>query len=96
MALGGLALCGNQLMSAVLNWRKLRAPEPTTCNPQECMKLKVLEAEIRAVEMRLEKKLGEHLGSISTRLLSLETTLTHVVRDFNYVLGKIDARQEQD
>lgn len=95
LALGGLFLVANQLMAAVLNWRKLREPEPATgCNPQECMKLKVLEAEIRAVEMRMEKRLGEHLGSISTRLLSLETTLTHVVRDFNYVLGKIDGRQD--
>lgn len=91
MALGGLALTGNQIMSAMLNWRKLREPEAPTC-PLECARLKVLETEIRAVEMRVEKRISEHLGSINTRLGTLEQTLTKVVADFNYALGKIDSQ----
>lgn len=96
LGLGGLALCGNQLMSAVLNWRKLREPElppPPLC-PVECARLKVLEAEIRAVEMRVEKRISEILGSVNTRLSSLENTLSHIVGDFNYALGKIDGREQ--
>lgn len=92
MGLGGLVLTGNQFMNAMLNWRKLREPaNPPVC-PLECARLKVLEAEIRAVELRVEKRISENLGMINTRLGTLESTLTKVVADFNYALGKIDAQ----
>lgn len=89
MALGGLALVVNQLMNAVLNWRKLR--EPPVLDATAAAKIKALEAEIHAVETRMEKKLSTQLGAIDSRLGSLEGTLTHIVGDFNYALGKVDA-----
>lgn len=90
LGIAGLAAAINQVMGAVLNLRKLRAPSPEETETDA--KFAKVAAEIKAVEQRLEQRMGEHLGSISTRLQTMESSLTRVVSDFNYAVGRIDGQ----
>ena len=92
VGLASITATVNQFMNAVLNWRKMREPAAAALCPLECAKLRVLEAEIRAVEMRLEKRISEQLGSINTRLGTLETSISRAIGDINYAIGKIDGQ----
>jgi hypothetical protein len=76
----------NQALGALNAFRRLKAPESGT---EE--KFKKLEADIRDVELRMEKRMGENLGEIKTRLQTLESTLSHVVGDINFALGQMAA-----
>ena len=93
MGLGGLALLADRFMALVINWRQIRQP---SVDVDAEAKIKALEADLHEVEVRLERRISESMGNISSRLQSLENTLTHLVGDFNYALGKIDGRNATD
>lgn len=97
LAAAGLAGAVNQFLSAAVNARKLRSPGPEETETDA--KIAALGAEVRELERRLEQRLeqrmGEHLGAISKQLGTMETTLTQVVRDFNYAVGVIDGKSSQ-
>ncbi len=83
----------NQGVAALLNSRKLRAPGPEQTETDA--KFEALETEIRAVELRMEKRLSEHLGGISARLDTLASSISHAINDMNYVVGKFDGSNLQ-
>jgi hypothetical protein len=87
VAAGGVAITVNQCLSALKNLRQLR--EPAKPDGEVDAKLTALRREIHDVELRMEKRMGENLGEIKTRLQTLESTLTHVVADINFALGKM-------
>ena len=89
VALSGLAVTANQILGAMKNLRSLR--EPAKPDSEVEAKLGALRREIHDVELRMEKRLGENLGEIKTRMQTLESTLTHVVADINFALGKMAA-----
>jgi hypothetical protein len=103
--IGGLTACaviGNQVMGAMINFRKLKGLEPavtaanTAATEATDRKIKGLEHDMRDLELRMEKRIGEHLGGINTRLQSFETTLGRLVGDFNRSLGRLEGRAEHD
>jgi hypothetical protein len=91
--LGGiaaLAVMVNQILGVLEKFRKLKTPDPI--NPVESDRIKALEDEIRAVELRMERRIGEVMGSINTRLQSLESTISHLVSDFSRALGVLEGK----
>lgn len=92
LLMGLFALVGmyNQGVAAMLNTRKLRAPGPEETETDA--KFAVVAKEIRDLEMRVEKRMSETIGSINTRLQAIEASLTRVVSDFNYAVGRIDGQ----
>ena len=94
VALGGLAITANQILGAMKNFRSLR--EPAKPDGEVDAKLTALRREIHDVELRMEKRLGENLGEIKTRLQTLEKTLTHVVADINFAIGQMSGAAEKN
>ena len=92
VGLGGLALTANQFLGFLSNLRKLRQPEPV--NPQDGARIKALEEEMKSLELRMERRMGEVMGSINTRLQSLENTISHLVSDFSRALGVLEGKAE--
>jgi len=82
----------NQSLGAFNNFRKLKAPDPV--NPQENDRIKALEEDMRGLELRMERRIGEVMGSINTRLQSLESTISHLVSDFSRALGVLEGKAE--
>ena len=92
VALGGLALTCNQVLGAMANFRTLKSPEPG--NKQESERIKTLEADMRELELRMERRIGEALGSINSRMGALETTISHLVADFSRALGVLEGKAD--
>ena len=92
VAIGGLALTVNQILGAMANFKKLRQPEAQ--NPQDSERLKALEEDMKSLELRMERRIGEVMGSINTRLQSLENTISHLVSDFSRALGVLEGKAE--
>lgn len=96
LAAAGLAGAVNQFLSAAVNARKLRTPGPEAAETDA--RIAALGADLRDLERRLEQRMeqrmGEQLGAISKQLGTMETTLTQVVRDFNYAVGVIDGKSQ--
>ena len=88
VAIGGLALTCNQILGALANFKKLKSPEPVS--KAETDRINLLEADMRGLELRMERRIGEVMGSINTRLQSLETTISHLVGDFSRALGVLE------
>lgn len=85
LGLAGLAAAANQLMSLVEKFRAMRAPEPGEVSAD---RVKAIEDRLGTIELRLERQ----MGSIESELSSLKNTLTHIIADFNYAIGKLDGR----
>jgi hypothetical protein len=88
IGLGSLIFSADRLQSVILNYRKLR--EPVKADSEVDLKIAALQKEIHEVELRMEKRLGENLGEIKTRMASLETTISHLVSDFSRALGVLE------
>lgn len=86
----------NQTLGAFNNFRKLKGADPNAAATTEATdrKIKMLESNIHEVEMRLERRIGEHLGGINTRLMHFETTLGKLVADFNRSLGRLEGKAD--
>jgi len=89
LSLAALAGAGNQIMGLISKFRDLRTQAPGEVSAD---RIKALEEKVSAVELRMER----HMGSIETRIESLTKTLTMIVSDFNYAVGRIDGRGEKD
>ena len=87
LALAGLAAAGNQLLGFVEKIRSLRAPEPGAISPE---RIKALEDRVHGVELRIEN----HMGAINSKMDGFTSSLTRIVSDFNYAIGRIDGRTE--
>ncbi len=87
MGLLGLVGGANQLMSLISKFREFRAQAPGEVSED---RIKALEEKVNAVELRMER----HMGSIETRIETLTKTLTMIVSDFNYAVGRIDGQNE--
>jgi len=85
LGLAGLAAAANQLMSLVEKFRSMRAPDPGEVSAD---RVKAIEDRLGTIELRLERQ----MGSIESELSSLKNTLTHIIADFNYAIGKLDGR----
>ena len=85
LALAGLAAAANQIMGLVEKFRAMRAPEPGEVSAD---RVKAIEDRLGTIELRLERQ----MGSIESELSSLKNTLTHIIADFNYAIGKLDGR----
>jgi hypothetical protein len=92
LGLSSLVFAADRFQSVILNWRKLRAPAGTDTGVDD--KIASLQREIREVELRLERRLGENLGEIKTRMASLETTISHLVSDFSRALGVLEGESK--
>ena len=88
IGLSSLVFAADRFQSVILNYRKLRTPVPTDSGVDD--KIESLKREIRDVELRMERRLGENLGEIKTRMASLETTISHLVSDFSRALGVLE------
>jgi hypothetical protein len=88
IGLSSLVFAADRFQSVILNYRKLRAPTPADGGVDD--KIEALKREIRDVELRMERRLGENLGEIKTRMASLETTISHLVSDFSRALGVLE------
>ena len=76
-------------MGLISKFRDFRAQAPGEVSAD---RIKALEEKVSAVELRMER----HMGSIETRIESLTKTLTMIVSDFNYAVGRIDGRGESE
>lgn len=92
LLMGLFALVGmyNQGVAAMLNTRKLRAPGPEETETEA--KFAAVAKDIRELEMRVEKRMAETMGSINTRLGTLESSISRAISDINYAIGKIDGQ----
>lgn len=88
VAIGGVALTVNQVLGGMSAFKKLRTPDPVS--KAETDRINSLEADMRGLELRMERRIGEVMGSINTRLQSLETTISHLVGDFSRALGVLE------
>ncbi len=99
--IGGLtavAIIGNQIMGAMLNFRKLKGQDPNITRDVEASdkKIKALEDDMKAMELRIEKRIGEHLGGIGVRLSNMENTLSRFSADFNRSLGRLEGKHSEE
>jgi hypothetical protein len=91
-----LSVFVNQALGAFNNFRKLKGADPTTAANSEATekKFKQIDEDIRAVELRMERRMGEHLGAINTRFQHFENTMGQLVGDFNRSLGRLEGKAE--
>lgn len=92
LGLSSLVFAADRLQSVILNFRKLR--EPAKTDSEVDAKISALQKEIHDVELRMEKRLGENLGEIKTRMANLESTISHLVSDFSRALGVLEGKAE--
>lgn len=92
LGLSSLVFAADRFQSVILNFRKLREPAKTDSEVEA--KICALQKEIHDVELRMEKRLGENLGEIKTRMASLESTISHLVSDFSRALGVLEGKAE--
>lgn len=92
LTISAIAVAVNQVLGAMTHFRKLRELEPTA----EGERIKALEADMRELEMRVERRIGEALGSINTRMGSLESTISRLVGDFSRALGVLEGRSDKN
>jgi hypothetical protein len=91
---GGAALTLNQALGVMERWKRLKRPEPLPVNAAEAKRIESLESDMRELELRMERRLGESLGSINSRMGALETTISHLVGDFSRALGVLEGKAE--
>ena len=94
IGLASLCVIANQVMGAVNNWRKIQGDGEI--NPAAKERIKSLEQEMREMELRVERRIGESLGSINTRMHGLEVSVTSMVKDFSRALGRLEGASEQN
>ena len=89
LTLAAVAAAGNQIVGFFLKLRNLRTPMAGEVTND---RVKALEDEVSNIELRIER----HMGSIETEIRGLTKTLTSIVSDFNYAVGRMDGRSETD
>lgn len=87
LGLAGLATAGNQILGLIEKFRGMRAPEPGTVSAD---RVKALEDRMHAMEISV----ATSMGSINSQIENIKSSLTHIVSDFNYAIGRIDGRSE--
>ena len=91
-SVGWLLLCvfalvggANQMMSLLAKFRALKAPDPGEVSAD---RLKALEDKVSNIELRMERQ----MGTIDSKLETMAKSLSQIVADFNYTIGKLDGR----
>lgn len=87
--LGLAALCtaANQILGLFERFRAMKAPEPGTVSED---RVKAIEDRVHAMELSV----ASSMGAINTQVENIKNSLTHIVSDFNYAIGRIDGRTE--
>lgn len=93
-----LSVLINQALGAFNNFRKLKGADPlsTAATDATDKKIRDIEQDMRDMELRIERRIGEHLGGINTRLQNMETTLSRIGADFNRSLGRLEGKAESE
>jgi hypothetical protein len=91
LAVGLVALAGgaNQIMGLVSKFRALRQPDAGEVSSD---RIKALEDKVSNIELRMERQ----MGTIDSRLETMAKSLSQIVADFNYTIGKLDGRTQQN
>lgn len=87
LALASLAGGANQIMGLVAKFRDLRTQSPGEVSAD---RVKALEDRMHAMEITV----ATSMGGITTQVENIKASLTHIVSDFNYAIGRIDGRNE--
>lgn len=93
LTISGGCVALNSILGALEKIRAMREPLPPNMASEEKMKA-LIAAEGRNLELRIEKRISESLGAINANVEGLKSSMSHVIADFNYALGKIDGRNE--
>lgn len=91
LSVGLVALAGgaNQIMGLVSKFRALRQPDAGEVSSD---RIKALEDKVSNIELRMERQ----MGTIDSRLETMAKSLSQIVADFNYTIGKLDGRTQQN
>lgn len=68
-------------------WSKLRKSPPDH-------EIYATKSALDEVEKRMERRIGEQLGTIGTRLGHLEQTMSKLSQDFAHAIGRLEGRVE--
>lgn len=85
LGLGGLAFAANNIMGVTAKFRTMRAPDPSEVSTD---RIKALEDKVSNIELRMERQ----MGTIDSKLETMAKSLSQIVADFNYTIGKLDGR----
>lgn len=89
LGIAGLATAGNQVMGLVGKFRAMHAPDPTEVSTD---RIKALEDKVSNIELRMERQ----MGTIDSKLETMAKSLSQIVADFNYTIGKLDGRNSNN
>ncbi len=91
-----LSIFVNQALGAFNGFRSLKSASPQAAANDAATdkKFKDIEDEMRTMELRIERRVGEHLGAINTRFQHFENTMGQLVGDFNRSLGRLEGKAE--
>lgn len=87
LGLAALATAANQILGLFERFKAMKAPEPGTVSED---RVKAIEDRVHAMELSV----ASSMGSITTQIENIKGSLTHIVSDFNYAIGRIDGRTE--
>lgn len=87
LGLAGLAGAINQILGVFEKVKAMKAPEPGSVSED---RVKAIEDRVHAMELSV----ASSMGSITTQIENIKGSLTHIVSDFNYAIGRIDGRTE--
>jgi hypothetical protein len=89
VGLFALAAGGNQLMGLLGKFRALRQPDAGDVSTD---RIKALEDKVSNIELRMERQ----MGTIESKLETMAKSLSQIVADFNYTIGKLDGRNSNN